>query len=187
MQPCKLQCCIWRDSIKPNLRFSWFCVFFISKGNPFWLLFYSTVAGVVPCGSSKKSLHILSWCRLYLISFGIIEPILVILKIEYSFSRVCSLINYSVAYEETQSKWVSDFCDFVCSLFPKANPFWLSFHKFHAIWFGLAVEKRELEDLQTVKIQTNLHSCAVWAGYLLFSSTERQGINEWWNPKSYYQ
>ena len=32
MQPRKLQCCIWRDSIKPSLRFSWFCVFFISKG-----------------------------------------------------------------------------------------------------------------------------------------------------------
>ena len=35
----KLQCCIWRDSIKPSLRFPWFCVFFVSKGNPFWLLF----------------------------------------------------------------------------------------------------------------------------------------------------
>ena len=31
MQPCKLQCSIWRDSIKPSLRFSWFCVFFVSK------------------------------------------------------------------------------------------------------------------------------------------------------------
>ena len=25
--------------IKPSLRFSWFCVFFVSKDNPFWLLF----------------------------------------------------------------------------------------------------------------------------------------------------
>ena len=33
---------------------------------------------------------------------------------------VCSLANYSVAYEETQSNRVSDFRDFVCSLFPKA-------------------------------------------------------------------
>ena len=32
---------------------------------------------------------------------------------------VCSLANYSVAYEETQSNRVSDFRDFVCSLFPK--------------------------------------------------------------------
>ena len=72
----------------------------------------------------------------YFISFGIIESILlVILKIEYRLSwmgkggggggvgLVCSLANYSVAYEETQSNQVSDFfffCDFVCSLFPKA-------------------------------------------------------------------
>ena len=34
--------------------------------------------------------------------------------------RVCSLSNYSVAYEETQSNQVSDFRDFVCSLIPKA-------------------------------------------------------------------
>ena len=33
---------------------------------------------------------------------------------------VCSLTNYSVAYEETQSNQVSDFRDFVWSLFPKA-------------------------------------------------------------------
>ena len=33
---------------------------------------------------------------------------------------VCSLANYSVAYEESQSNRVSDFRDFVCSLFPKA-------------------------------------------------------------------
>ena len=40
MRPRKLQCCTWKDSINPSLRFSWFCVFFVSKGNPFWLLFY---------------------------------------------------------------------------------------------------------------------------------------------------
>ena len=33
---------------------------------------------------------------------------------------MCSLANYSVAYEETQSNQVSDFRDFVCSLVPKA-------------------------------------------------------------------
>ena len=33
---------------------------------------------------------------------------------------ICSLANYSVAYEETQSNRVSDFRNFVCSLFPKA-------------------------------------------------------------------
>ena len=34
---------------------------------------------------------------------------------------VCVLANYSVAYEETQSNRVSDFRDFVCSLFPKQS------------------------------------------------------------------
>ena len=37
MQPDKLQCCIWRDSVKPSLQFSCFYVLFGSKGNPFWL------------------------------------------------------------------------------------------------------------------------------------------------------
>ena len=31
-----------------------FYVYFVSKGNHFRILFYSTVAGVVPCGSRKK-------------------------------------------------------------------------------------------------------------------------------------
>ena len=64
---------------------------------------------------------------------------MVILKIERRLSRrwlwhggggvgeggraVCSLTNYSVAYEETQSNRVSDFRNFVCSLFPKATLF----------------------------------------------------------------
>ena len=43
---------------------------------------------------------------------------------------VCIIANYSVAYEETQSNQVSDFRDFVCSLFPKAkgNLFLLLFY-----------------------------------------------------------
>ena len=32
----------------------------------------------------------------------------------------CSLANYSVSYEETKSNRVTDFRDFVWSLFPKA-------------------------------------------------------------------
>ena len=40
IQPRKLQYCIWRDSIKPSLRFSWLFVFFVSKGNHFLLFFY---------------------------------------------------------------------------------------------------------------------------------------------------
>ena len=30
-------------------------VFFVSKGNPFLLLFYSTIADIVPCDGRKKS------------------------------------------------------------------------------------------------------------------------------------
>ena len=33
IQPRKLHCRTWRDFIKPSLRFSFFCVFFVSKGN----------------------------------------------------------------------------------------------------------------------------------------------------------
>ena len=37
---------------------------------------------------------------------------------------ICSLANYSVPYEETHSNRVSDFRDFVCSLFPNAILFY---------------------------------------------------------------
>ena len=33
MQPRKLYCCIFRDLVKPSLRFSFFCVFFVSNVN----------------------------------------------------------------------------------------------------------------------------------------------------------
>ena len=36
---------------------------------------------------------------------------------------VCSLANCSAAHEETQSNQVSDFLDFVCSLFPRQSFF----------------------------------------------------------------
>ena len=52
MQPRKLHCCIWRDSIKPSLRFSWFCVFLVSKGNPFRLLFLQTKLRVLLKGKA---------------------------------------------------------------------------------------------------------------------------------------
>ena len=40
---------------------------------------------------------------------------------------VCSLANYSVTYKETNSNRVSDFRDYVCSLFPKAILFYFYF------------------------------------------------------------
>ena len=55
---------------------------------------------------------------------------------------VCSLSNYSVAYEETQSNRVSYFRDFVCSLFPKAilfdnyfNTKWLIYNNMDCLRF----------------------------------------------------
>ena len=58
-----------------------------------------------------------------------IEPILVIL-LKPALGGVCSLTNYSVAFEETQSNRVSDFCDSVHSLFSKVIlfDFYLTFH-----------------------------------------------------------
>ena len=39
---------VYEETQSKRVWFSRFCVFFVSKGNPFWLLFYSTtVAGVV--------------------------------------------------------------------------------------------------------------------------------------------
>ena len=38
-------------SMKASLRFLWFCVFFVSKGNPFWLFFYTEIVGF-PVGSN---------------------------------------------------------------------------------------------------------------------------------------
>ena len=105
--------------------------YIFSRCGLFWVFFFQrqsfltfillTVTGVVLCGGRKISPHTSSLCRLYFISFGIIEPILVILIIRYplALEGICNLANYSVAYEETQSNRVSDFHDFVCSLFPK--------------------------------------------------------------------
>ena len=42
------------------------------------------------------------------------------LRLKPALGGVCSLANYSVAYEETQSNRVSGCRDFVCSLFTKA-------------------------------------------------------------------
>ena len=54
------------------------------------------------------------------------EPILVILKPALGAYVVPA--NYTVAYEETQSNQVSDYCGFVCSLFPEAFFFLLLFY-----------------------------------------------------------
>ena len=77
------------------------------------------------CKRTSKALIDMDRLKFYFISFGIIEPILIILKIEY---RLILARGYSVAYEETQSNRVSDFRKFVCSLFQKAILFLLLFY-----------------------------------------------------------
>ena len=58
------------------------------KAIPVLLLFYSTLDGVVPCGGRKKvSPYIIIVQDIIFYFFGIIEPILVILQIEYRLSR----------------------------------------------------------------------------------------------------
>ena len=44
-----------------------------------------------------------------------------------ALGSVCSLANYSAAHEETHSSRVFDFRNIVCSLFPKAIPFYFYF------------------------------------------------------------
>ena len=49
------------------------------------------------------------------------------ISLKPALGDICSLANYNVAYEETQSNRVSDFRNFVCSLFPKAILFYFIF------------------------------------------------------------
>ena len=52
---------------------------------------------------------------------------------------VCSLANYSVAHEETKSNRLSNFCDFVCSLFPKVIFFYFYFTIYVILCFCMYV------------------------------------------------
>ena len=100
-------------------------MFFVSKGIPFWFLFYSAVAGVVPCGG-RKSLPVYHHSAGYILfplgslSSSVFFENRIPLKLKPALRGVCRLAKYSVAYEGTQSNRASDFRDFVCSLFPKA-------------------------------------------------------------------
>ena len=60
------------------------------------------------------------WCRLYFISFGTIEPILVILKIEYRFGAYPASQTTVLQMKRLNQTEFSDFRDFVYSLLPKA-------------------------------------------------------------------
>ena len=100
--------CVYK-SIKTTKRFP--------KTILFLLLFYSTVAGVVPCGGRTKSpVHhqvqvIFYFLWNYWAQPGYFENWILL---KPAIAGVCSLTNNSVAYEETQSNRVSDFRNFVC-------------------------------------------------------------------------
>ena len=63
-------------------------VFIVSKGNHFDIYFTTLQLLLVPCGGGRTSPRTSLQCRLYFISFGIIGPIVVYLKMEF-----CSCIR----------------------------------------------------------------------------------------------
>ena len=101
----------------------------------FFFYFYSTVAGVVPCDGREKSPRTSSSCRFvfdflwdhqahtgYFENQKLLKPALVCVRVCVGGGCVCSLANYSVAYEETQSNRVSNVRGF-CVFVSKGNPF----------------------------------------------------------------
>ena len=94
-QCCKLRYCLWRVSIKPGLPFSNpYCILCFQRQS-FWRLFYYTVAGVSVAASERLLVH--HQCRLYFISFGIIGPMVVYLKIAHVYARgrkQCCKLHY---------------------------------------------------------------------------------------------
>ena len=93
---CGLICCVW--FCQCLVRFSWFCVFFVSKSNLFSLLFYSTVPGVVPCGPYSIIVQVMFYFFWdHWANPGYFENRI---PLKPALGAVCSLANYSVAYEE---------------------------------------------------------------------------------------
>ena len=89
---------------------------------------------------------------------------------------ICSLANYSVIYEETRSNWVSDFCDFMCSLFPKAILFyfyWPGDLVFDAKCLSF---KPDLEIIKTVWIRSMMITSKMWPQVLIRFSFDLA----WW-------
>ena len=77
MQPCKLHYCIWRGLIKLSFRFSFFCVFFVSKAT--FKIFYFTWAKVITSLKQNQNCSLILGLMSALNVFGIynittIEP-----------------------------------------------------------------------------------------------------------------
>ena len=130
MQPRKLQCCIWRDSIKPSLRFSWFlCVLCFQRQSFFtFILLYCSWCCAV-WRPSKVSPYIIKVQVIFYFLWdhwahpGYLDNRIPFLSLKTALGGICSLANYSVAYEETQSNRVSDFRDFCVFFVSIGNPF----------------------------------------------------------------
>ena len=104
MNPRKLQCCIWRDSIKPSLRFSWFCVFFVSEGNLFFtfiLVYCSLLLCRVAAVKEVSPYIIIVQVMFYFLWDHWAHPCYFENQIPHkpALGGVCSLINYIVAYK----------------------------------------------------------------------------------------
>ena len=133
---------------KGNLP-AWFMIFVILcvlcfQRASFWLLFYSTIAGVVPCGGRKKSSRTSSYVILYFLwdhwaHHGYFENRI---SLKPALGGVRSLANCSVAYEEAQSNRVSDFLWFCVFFVSKGNLFWLLFYSINIFSNGLFLNKQ---------------------------------------------
>ena len=90
-------------------------VFFVSTGNPFDVYFTTPQLVFVPCGR-----RISPKCRLYLIYFAIIGPIVVSLKMEFMLEGISSLQTQLLFMKRFSKTEIPIFLSVVCSLFPKA-------------------------------------------------------------------
>ena len=142
------------------------CFLCFQRQSFFLLLFYSTIAGVVPCGCRKKAspyIIIVQVIFYFLWDYWAYPGYFEIqIPLKPALRSVCSLANYSVAYEETRSNRVPYIRDFLCSLFPKAVLFYfyftaerytLSTENLHFLLFTHTTNTAERYSLSTEKPQ----------------------------------
>ena len=79
-----------------------------------------------------------------------------------ALGEVCSLANYSLAYEETRSNRVSDFHDFVYSLFTKAILFDFYF-SLEMVRFTIKLAYRKLTQRDITFLKIKVHEVRVLA------------------------
>ena len=115
----------------------------------------------MPCGGRKKVSQYIIIVLLYFISFGIINPHPGCFEnrtpLKPALGDICSIANYCVAYEQTQSNRVSHFRDFVCSLFPKAILFDFSFRLY--AYFSILCVTNDLQTYIQFFLYNYIHVC----------------------------